>query len=114
MNLLSNQAPACPWFRKESLGCIECDGLTEDSTIQFWLPEEDKKEHLRIFCCNNWRNCELYTAIAQQYPGLAIDKPTLVQAVNGIAENNDALRQVLERQRKILEKLSGLTEEEEE
>lgn len=114
MKILSNQAPACPWYHRDTDTTIECDGLTDGTTITYSGTEEDIRIHLKTFCCANFRNCELYVAIAQQYPGLATDKPTLVRVANDISTNNQLLHRVLANQEKTLNALIGLTKEEEE
>lgn len=110
MRILSNAAPACPFWRRDSGNSIECEGILDGTTLTLTGSETEIKQQEKLFCCDNYENCELYTAIAQKYPGLAIDKTTLVQVVNGISENNLALAALLERQKKILETLANLTD----
>lgn len=114
MRLGSNQAPACPWFHRFTDTLIECDGLTDGTTITYTGTEDDIKLHLKTYCCANYECCELYIAIAQQYPDLVMDKPTLVRVANDIADNNQLLHRVLTNQEKTLHTLIGLTEDEKE
>lgn len=110
MRLGSNQAPACPFFRRDTDNSIECEGIIEDSTVTLVASGDGIKQQEKLFCCSEFENCELYTAIAQKYPDMAMDKTTLVKVINGISDNNLILATILEKQKKILELLITVSE----
>lgn len=105
-NLLDNKAPGCPFFRWEIGGRINCEGIVEGTTITQDLGEY-QKDHLRIFCCENWENCEIYNAVAQKYPGMVFDKATLAKVIDGMQDQTKAMTLMLHRQRKLLELLTN-------
>ena len=110
MRLGSNQAPYCPFFLRDTDNSIECEGIVDGSRLTLTASTESIKQQEKLFCCGDYENCELYTATAQKYPDLAMDKTTLVKVVNGISDNNLTLATILEKQKKILELLITISE----
>ena len=54
----------CPFYRKDTLLTISCEGLVGDSSIvQNFGRREDALIQLRTFCCRRYENCEIYQAI---------------------------------------------------
>lgn len=60
----------CPFFRCHSYVEIGCEGITDDSSIRLIFGDRAAREiQERVFCKENYENCELYRAIHEKYEG---------------------------------------------
>ena len=58
----------CPYFKSSGKKNIVCEGITVGSKIILsFETEEERNEHRRIFCDNNYIKCELCKAINEKY-----------------------------------------------
>lgn len=58
----------CPFFRGHTYTDIGCEGITSNTTIKLsFTSVSGLRAHEKIFCCDHFRNCELYAAIIKQY-----------------------------------------------
>lgn len=58
----------CPFFRMHSATEIGCEGIVGGSALRLsFTTGKGRNQHEDIFCCARYENCELFTAIAQQY-----------------------------------------------
>ena len=58
----------CPFFRGHTPLEIGCEGITQDTVIRLVFHSKiDLQLHEQIFCCEHFKNCELFDAIHKQY-----------------------------------------------
>ena len=52
----------CPFYhRDDSRNSITCEGVVENSTLKWnFRKKEDLKQQMDIFCCDYYKNCEVY------------------------------------------------------
>ena len=50
----------CPYYKRETKQLICCTGFKEQTTTHIAFTNgTDKKEHIRSYCCKNYRKCPL-------------------------------------------------------
>lgn len=59
----------CPFYKyDDGKKRITCEGLVEDSSLaQIYHRKTDYEKQLLVFCCEHYRNCELYGLLIQKY-----------------------------------------------
>lgn len=52
----------CPFYRyDDGKRKIRCEGIVDDSNIVLdFKKREDYELHINIFCCDKYKNCEVY------------------------------------------------------
>ena len=52
----------CPFYhRDDSRSMLTCEGIVEDSTLKWIFKyKKDLKKQMNIFCCDCYKNCEVY------------------------------------------------------
>ena len=60
---------ACPYYiRDDRKSWVECTGIAEDSRLQIRFDtKQDYKVQVETFCCDRYRNCEIYNMLRQIY-----------------------------------------------
>ncbi len=62
----------CPFYRVAGGMFVDCEGPFDGANIrlQFGL-KVDKRKQLKIFCCDQYKRCEIYRCIMEnKYPGM--------------------------------------------
>lgn len=60
----------CPFYNFDDphIKRIVCEGFVEDSTLaQTYLRKKDYQTQLRVFCCENYKKCEVYRMLMEKY-----------------------------------------------
>jgi hypothetical protein len=58
----------CPFYKEQVKQSISCEGLTDESIIKLWFNSQKAKElHMKVFCQNKYKNCEIYTMLEKKY-----------------------------------------------
>jgi len=58
----------CPYYRKDTPETICCEGVTQESKLLLrFATKAHKLRHMALFCESQYRMCELYRAVDQQY-----------------------------------------------
>lgn len=62
-------AAQCPFYRARSEREVHCEGLLPESiAIHRFRSRTDCKQQLTIYCCEHFRQCEVYRSImAEKY-----------------------------------------------
>lgn len=56
----------CPFYRYDEPHRISCEGLgAADTTVLMFRIRKDRDQQMRIFCCEHYKNCELYRALME-------------------------------------------------
>lgn len=51
----------CPFYKLDDKFNIFCEGVTDDSTIIIRFRfKKGRDQQMRIFCCDHYKNCEIY------------------------------------------------------
>lgn len=60
----------CPFYRSDDgRRHIVCEGITEDSSItQNFRTKSSFQTQMKVFCCEYYKNCELYNLLMDKYP----------------------------------------------
>ena len=57
----------CPYYITDTKQTITCEGFIRGSSvIQRYNKIADRKQQMKIFCCNHYKNCELYRMISSE------------------------------------------------
>ena len=58
----------CPFYKATATQSISCEGITEDCIIKLLFASPEKRDlHRKIFCDNNYKNCEIYRMLEKKY-----------------------------------------------
>ena len=59
----------CPFYKKDDGHYrIVCEGIVENSTITLTHQRESHyKKQMEIFCCDRYKNCEVYRMLMEKY-----------------------------------------------
>lgn len=59
----------CPFYRSDNgKSRINCEGVTDGSRLsQSFREQADYETQMTVFCCEHYRNCELYTLLMAKY-----------------------------------------------
>lgn len=64
----------CPFYEKDRLGYIKCEGVNDSCSIQLaFVTEEgnarmnDKKEYLYKYCADKYHSCMIYQMLSRKY-----------------------------------------------
>ena len=57
----------CPFYRRDDGSSrLVCEGIVEDSTLTWnFSSREDLRGQLDIFCCDYFKNCEVYRMLME-------------------------------------------------
>ena len=58
----------CPFFRDHRKSSIGCEGILPGSVLRSeYQGREEREKQYKIYCCENYRYCEIYRAIKEKY-----------------------------------------------
>lgn len=59
----------CPFYRHDDGSrIITCDGVIPDSDTKSRFPTRAARQnHMKLFCCDGYKTCEVYLAVMQRY-----------------------------------------------
>lgn len=60
----------CPFFRSDvgKQKRISCEGIVDKSTLSLTFHrKKDYETQLSVFCCEHYKNCEIYSVLMQKY-----------------------------------------------
>lgn len=58
----------CPFFKGDTQQAIACEGLEDREKLRRLMPSEEKKRSIMLrFCCDRYRECEIYRLVAAKY-----------------------------------------------
>lgn len=59
----------CPFYKHDDgKKRITCEGLIDDSSLALlYKYEADYKTQITVFCCEHYRNCEVYKLLMEKY-----------------------------------------------
>ena len=59
----------CPFFRRDDGSHrITCEGLIPRGSLTVYFErKKDFEQQMEIFCCQNWRCCEIYRVAMDKY-----------------------------------------------
>ena len=58
----------CPFFKASDKRQVTCEGITDDCIIKLvFFSEKKRNSHHRIFCCENYKKCEIYRMLEEKY-----------------------------------------------
>lgn len=57
----------CPFYRNDDAKWkLSCEGVTEGSTLTWSFPRKEKlNKQMDIFCCEHYKNCEVYRMLME-------------------------------------------------
>ena len=57
----------CPFYRNDDSRCkLSCEGVIEGSTLTWSFQKKvDLKQQMEIFCCEYYKNCEVYRMLME-------------------------------------------------
>lgn len=57
----------CPFYRNDDSRCkLSCEGVIEGNTLTWSFQHKaDLKQQMGIFCCEYYRNCEVYRMLME-------------------------------------------------
>ena len=57
----------CPFYcRDNGASTITCEGIVEDSTLNLnFATKADMHQQMEIFCCEYYKNCEVYRMLME-------------------------------------------------
>ena len=57
----------CPFYRNDDSRCkLSCEGVIEGSTLTWSFQHKaDLKQQMDIFCCEYYKNCEVYRMLME-------------------------------------------------
>lgn len=65
---LNDRDAKCPFFCAHLRQSIICESPIPDSRVKINFASVDGKDkQYRIFCCQRYKNCELYRAVNERY-----------------------------------------------
>ena len=68
MSNKSNQVYVkCPFYRNDDgKTVVSCEGFVDGSTVKLqYRRKADFKQQMEIFCCDHYKNCEIYRALME-------------------------------------------------
>ena len=58
----------CPFYRREDLLGITCEGITDDCLVSVhFFSKSKKQQHMNIFCNKNYKCCEVCQMLLKKY-----------------------------------------------
>lgn len=58
----------CPFYIRLAEQSITCEGITDDCVLKtIFKSKKEKTQHLKIFCCNKYKNCEIHQMLEKKY-----------------------------------------------
>lgn len=58
----------CPFYLAQQEAAVKCEGIIPDTSIRnIFKNNVDKNFHMRVWCAENFAECECYKAINQKY-----------------------------------------------
>jgi hypothetical protein len=58
----------CPFFKRQTVVSISCEGLTDDMGIKLCFQNAKAKDiHAEVFCNCKYKNCEIYGMVEKKY-----------------------------------------------
>lgn len=55
----------CPFYRKTTRQEVVCEGFEDGQNITLgWRGGKGRARHMKVFCCRDFENCEIYRALA--------------------------------------------------
>ena len=68
MPLIYDEDIQCPFFKRIAEQSITCEGITDVCVLRLiFTSKKEKRNHRRIFCCDKYKNCEIYTMLEAKY-----------------------------------------------
>lgn len=65
---LNDRDAKCPFFHCHTRESILCESPIPDSRIKINFGKtEDKRRQYALYCCKQYRYCELYRAVSEKY-----------------------------------------------
>lgn len=60
----------CPFYKfDDGKRRITCEGIIEDSSLALiYHNKNDYETQINVFCCEHYRNCEVYRLLMDKYP----------------------------------------------
>ena len=60
----------CPFYKyDDGKRRITCEGIIDDSSLALiYHNKKDYQAQIDVFCCNHYRNCEVYRLLMEKYP----------------------------------------------
>lgn len=60
----------CPFYKRDDPTNIICEGIAEDSwLITRFRYKAGRDQQMRIFCCEHYKNCEIYRMLMEEKYG---------------------------------------------
>ena len=60
----------CPFYKKDSGRSITCEGIVDHSSVTLSFQFQHlADQQMKVFCCEHYRNCEVYGMLIQKYEG---------------------------------------------
>ena len=58
----------CPFYEYSATKSITCEGITDDCILKTYFNTKKKMQlHRNVFCCNKYKNCEIYAMLEKKY-----------------------------------------------